>query len=73
MEEGMTIHDDIVRPIIGLRDYYAGQAMAGIANRSDSNFWDETNCRLLANAAYMIADAMLEARKGKGEKNDRSD
>jgi hypothetical protein len=64
------VHDSIVQPIIGLRDYYAGQAVAGIVNRSDSNFWDKTNCRLLANAAYMIADAMLEARKGKGEKND---
>jgi hypothetical protein len=66
-EPMFMVHDGVVQPIVGLRDYYAGQAVAGIVNRSDSNIWDKTNCKLLANAAYMIADAMLEARKRKGD------
>ena len=45
-----------------LRDYFAAQAMQGeIAAQSiDSGYYD--NFAILASSAYMIADAMIEAR-----------
>jgi hypothetical protein len=43
-----------------LRDYFAGQAMQGFAaNRTYSELSDAQ----LAKASYLMADAMLEARK----------
>jgi hypothetical protein len=47
-EDGMT-----------LRDYFAGQALAGIA--ADPSIADESQADL-AKWAYSFADAMLEAR-----------
>ncbi len=46
-DEGMT-----------LRDYFAVKAMASV-----SLALDKGEQQLIANAAYMMADAMLEARK----------
>jgi hypothetical protein len=44
---------------MSLRDWFAGQALAGLlANASN---------QVDARVAYAIADAMLVARKGKGE------
>ena len=41
-----------------LRDWFAGQALAGIISLGDNTNWDDD-----ANCAYRAADAMLEARK----------
>lgn len=43
-----------------LRDYFAGQALAGIA-------WaiNNENPQMVAHECYVMADAMLEARKNK--------
>lgn len=41
-----------------LRDYFAGQALCGMAPHADSKYLDE----LYAQRAYEIADAMLTAR-----------
>ncbi|MEB6539633.1 hypothetical protein MXM81_11095 [Serratia plymuthica] len=41
-----------------LRDYFAGKAMQSIPLSLDKN-----EQQLIANAAYRMADAMLEARK----------
>ena len=53
-------HPGIENPIydgMTLRDYFAGKAMEGlIANNS-------TDAQEIAQAAYIIADAMLERRK----------
>lgn len=50
-EQGMT-----------LRDYFAGQALAGILTRKESDGW--TN-REVASDCYSYADAMLAAREAK--------
>ena len=50
-------------PGMTLREYFAGQALAGICadpSRSGSN-------RLYAEVCYGLADAMLAAREGGGE------
>ena len=47
---------------MSLRDWFAGQALAGML-ANDSNQSAEGDARV----AYLIADAMLAARKGKGE------
>lgn len=51
-----------VTPMNGvtLRDWFAGQALAGICAHNDT--WGLTDAPL-AKAAYQIADAMLSARK----------
>ena len=50
-----------------LRDWFAGQALAGdAANSSDGNYSQSASDAQLLNAAklfYRIADAMIEARK----------
>lgn len=48
IHEGMT-----------LRDYFAGQALAGSC--ADKTFWANTNDR--AELCYLIADAMIAARE----------
>lgn len=40
-----------------LRDYFAAKAMQGMVSAK------ETNSRLIAQAAYIVADAMLKARE----------
>lgn len=49
-------------PGMSLRDYFAGQAIAGLAR---SGAPDRLNVNEIAEAAYRIADALL-ARRGKG-------
>ena len=44
---------------MSLRDWFAGQALAGLL----ANVSNQVDARV----AYAIADAMLAARKGKGE------
>lgn len=50
-EQGMT-----------LRQYYAGQAIAGVCNRA-GGLHDETYMKVIATRAFQMADAMLEAGK----------
>jgi hypothetical protein len=50
-----------VWPCMSLRDYFAGQALAGYSANSD--FWKELTHEDTATAAYKAADAMMEARK----------
>lgn len=48
-----------------LRDWFAGQALAGICSNCDEsglNGWTHSS-KLAASVAYQFADAMLEARK----------
>jgi len=43
-----------------LRDYFAGQTLAGLIG---SERWNGGMPRALANTCYRMADAMLEARE----------
>lgn len=63
------IHDDanglLRRSDMTLRDWFAGQALAGICANCDEsglNGWVHSD-KLAASVAYQFADAMLEARK----------
>ncbi len=48
-----------------LRDYFAGQALAPVMERKWSHINDEGDkVKAWANASFIIADAMLIARKG---------
>jgi hypothetical protein len=59
-EKGMT-----------LRDYFAAKAMQGLATSQDRDGnWQYANAETIADTAYEIADAMLQARnknRGKDE------
>ena len=45
---------------MSMRDYFAGQALAGVCQRAD---WDDGEENVLARWAYDIADAMLAERE----------
>lgn len=47
---------------MSLRDYFAGQALAGIIS---SQLKDNVTAQMIAIACYDQADAMLKAREGK--------
>ena len=51
-------------PSMSLRDYFAGQAMAGVLNVTvvDEVTTPQKFCRDVAVAAYNIADAMIASR-----------
>jgi hypothetical protein len=46
-------------PNINLRDYFAGMALSGLLQESNVSYEDDA----LAELAYSLADAMMEARK----------
>lgn len=49
-----------------LRDYFAGQAISGIATCNESDDYpEEWDMDALARASYKLADAMLAAREAK--------
>lgn len=53
---------------MSLRDWFAGQALAVLATYAgEGDFSEPENDKCVATIAYGIADAMLEARKGKLE------
>jgi hypothetical protein len=46
-----------------LRDYFAGQALAGLMSAPDRGVWTSPGaCEHAAKVAYITADAMLAAR-----------
>ena len=49
---------------MSLRDWFAGQALAGICAARTAQDVTERGCAEFADASYVIADAMLAARKG---------
>ena len=57
----------IYKPGMSLRDWFAGQALAGILPARDASpkgsAFTETEAEWIAQKAYEQADAMLEARK----------
>ncbi len=64
----MTIAGQSVKETQGmtLRDYFAGQALAGLnASLSSSSDWPTGNTiEVMTQNAYSQADAMITARKG---------
>lgn len=53
-----------MRPGMSLRDWFAGQCMSGLLMK-DVHAGDVRPSKLLADASYYVADAMIEARKTK--------
>jgi hypothetical protein len=60
--QGPTAYDD--QAGMSLRDYFAGQALVGLALKwaSSSDGSPEEDNAATAAAAYMLADAMIKAR-----------
>lgn len=65
-------HENGGAPGMSLRDWFAGQALAGLCSNPEGPFqansmsgWGLTNCDELqvSNQAYAMADAMLKARE----------
>lgn len=56
----MILNDDVKD--LSLRDYFAGQALAGITS-ADGIDWLKATPANIAEAAYNFADAMLSYRK----------
>jgi len=58
-------HEDkdgfLIRSDMTLRDYFAGQALIAIVNKSLGV--ERIDAKFMAGVSYEIADAMLEARK----------
>lgn len=47
-----------------LRDWFAGQALAGeLAAQDGDGFWSDESALTLAERCYLVADAMLKARE----------
>ena len=70
----MEGHSPIGEPIhffsgMSLRDYFAGQALAGLlaSLADDADFPSKHNRLQFAHQSYRLADAMIAAREMKGE------
>lgn len=55
------VHPNAYSDGITLRDYFAAKAMAGIMAIPDH--WYQNNPEDIAEAAYIVADAMMDARE----------
>jgi hypothetical protein len=61
---GVIMPTVAAHPGMTLRDWFAGQAMAGmLANPNATSAEGVPRERAVTSAAYLVADAMLEARK----------
>ena len=58
-----TIEEGLVCEGMSLRDYFAARAMQGMFASDTSDWNEEGNWESRAQAAYAMADAMLEARE----------
>lgn len=54
-------HGEVEYPGMSLRDWLAGQALAGICASGPTSEWTDWR---IAKDAYNLADAMIKARKG---------
>lgn len=48
---------------MSLRDWFAGQALAGMMSNPNSSLFDEGRYRMIVDRAYLIADMMLPERQ----------
>lgn len=63
---GLSDEWEVYSPGLSLRDYFAGQALAGLlASPSRENQPAQANNSILGRWSYEIADAMLAAREVK--------
>lgn len=62
-------YDEVKVQVIDLRDYFAGQALAGVVGLcvNDARLANEKVEEMLARKAFLMADAMIEARNKKQE------
>lgn len=69
--ENLTDWADVTYPGMSLRDWFAGQALAGLLSHGPhpdlKNMGSDRLSKHIAGAAYQIADAMLAAREAQGE------
>lgn len=64
--QGDGSHPEIFGTGMTLRDYFAGQALVGLASAcSDEGEWAYGDAPNVAGVAYEIADAMLKAQRQK--------
>jgi len=59
---GENIHLEYADKGITMRDYFAAAALQGLAVNAHN--FDNMSDKSIAENAYLIADAMIEARKG---------
>lgn len=68
-QDGSTITNVKTQGILfpgNLRDYFAGQALAGLASATEENGgWAYGGPGIVAGESYRIADAMMKAREKK--------
>lgn len=70
-DDDSPTYGDVNHPGLSMRDWFAGQALAGFAANNavfaanDQNGWELVNssARGLADQAYWLADSMIAARK----------
>jgi hypothetical protein len=53
---------------MSLRDYFAGQALAGLCSECNFSYGDDIDFEGMVKDAYRFADAMLAERENGGEK-----
>ena len=58
-KNGPAFQQNVIEPEMTLRDYFAGQALAGLASKT-SYLTPDTPAKI----AYKYADAMLKQRNG---------
>jgi hypothetical protein len=74
---GIPVYEDkksivLITPNMTLRDWFAGQALIGLASNWRS-FTDDNALELLGKSAYVCADAMLAEREGEKQCQEKMD